>query len=140
GAVVELSGGPVIQTKEIAGAGDYLSDSDPMISFAADPENLNHIFNITWPDGGQTVIDSVKANRIYDIDQVAVAIRDEDTKQTAATGSPARGLGEAVVHPVFEDISEQIDHSHHENDYNDFNVRPLLPFKLSQQGPGAAWI
>src|SRR5699024_426499 len=56
GAVVELSGGPVIQTKEIAGAGDYLSDSDPMISFAADPENLNHILNITWPDGGQTVI------------------------------------------------------------------------------------
>jgi hypothetical protein len=39
----------------------------------------------------------------------------------------------------FEDLSELIGHKHHESDFNDYERQPLLPFKLSQLGPGVAW-
>ncbi|MBI4663764.1 MAG: VCBS repeat-containing protein [Verrucomicrobia bacterium] len=41
--------------------------------------------------------------------------------------------------PFFQDVSVLLSHTHHELDYNDFERQPLLPFKLSQSGPGLAW-
>ena len=35
----------------------------------------------------------------------------------------------------FEDISDEVSHQHHENLYDDFKRQPLLPRRLSQNGP-----
>jgi hypothetical protein len=40
---------------------------------------------------------------------------------------------------VFEDMSAVLAHQHHQPVFNDFERQPLLPFKLSQLGPGVAW-
>lgn len=42
--------------------------------------------------------------------------------------------------PLFEDVSDRLDHRHTEEPFDDFVRQPLLPRKLSQLGPGVAWI
>lgn len=128
GAILKLTGGPVeFQTKEVFSGGDYLSGSDPMTVFAADPDNGTHTLTIKWPDGTQTFMD-VQPNRIYEIDQNSIP------SEPAVQDEPE------LVETIFTDQTEQLNHRHAESDFNDFRVQPLLPFKLSRQGPGMAWL
>src|ERR1041384_2198647 len=41
---------------------------------------------------------------------------------------------------LFEDVSPLLGHQHHEELFDDFARQPLLPNRLSQLGPGVAWI
>src|SRR5439155_20015538 len=38
------------------------------------------------------------------------------------------------------DLSALLNHTHHEEPFDDFARQPLLPHKLSQSGPGMAWV
>jgi hypothetical protein len=131
GAEITLDGGQVKQTKEVVSGGDYLSGSAAHFAFAASTDNVNHKITVDWPGGRQSIIDSVRANRIYEIiepeetDKVSVdqSLEDKDTGET-----------------VFEDVSGRIDHRHYEESHDDLQVQPLLPLKLSRLGPGVSWI
>lgn len=126
GSKLKLTGGPEIQQKQITAGGDYLSSSDEMVTFAADSSNPNHKLTITWPDGKLTVIDSLRANRIYEIQDPA-----------RVNGDNADPLTEKTI---FQDVSTRIDHSHQESSFDDFKMQPLLPYHLSRLGPGISWI
>jgi hypothetical protein len=41
--------------------------------------------------------------------------------------------------PLFVDMSALLNHSHVDNDYDDTRRQPLMPLRLSQEGPPAAW-
>lgn len=127
GARIELAGGPVVQQKEIVAGGNYLSGSQAQAVFAADASNTGHVITVTWPSGRQSRIDGVQANRLYVIDEPADA---------AAAALPVQ----AASAPLFEDVSDRIGHTHHENTYDDFRYDPLLPLMLSRLGPGVAWL
>ncbi|MDZ7695326.1 MAG: FG-GAP-like repeat-containing protein [Balneolaceae bacterium] len=131
GAHIVLKGGPGtnLQRDEIAAGGDYLSHSAPQVTFAADPDNSNHTIEVTWPNGQIKRIDSVQANRIYEIQQPETA--EEPIAETSET---------APSETLFRDVSDRISHEHHEAPYDDFRIQPLLPKKLSQLGPGISWI
>jgi enediyne biosynthesis protein E4 len=129
GAKVELYGAQVHQQKEIVSGGDYASGSDTRVMFAADPVNQNHEIHIRWPDGSRSVIEGVHANRIYEVDQSVISVP-EDVPETS----------EIRFQPLFEEVSSEIEVFHHEEPFNDFQYQPLLPFKLSQRGPGVAWL
>jgi len=129
GATVRLTGGPVSQMDEIEDGGEYLSDSDQVLMFAANKDNPDHVLHIDWPDGKQTTIDSLKANRIYEIDEAQIAKKTSDSGENEGTNST-----------TFKDVSGKIPVGHHEEPYDDFRVQPLLPIKLSQQGPGVSLI
>lgn len=131
GAKIRLEGGPVTQEQEINGGGDYLSGSEPVAMFAAAKGNANHTIKVTWPDGSQSQIDNVRANRIYEIDQSGAESFDAITEN-----EPQKMTGQSA----FKDVSERIGHLHHEDPFNDFELQPLLPIRLSQFGPGVAWI
>ena len=40
---------------------------------------------------------------------------------------------------MFEDVSALLNHTHHEEPFDDFARQPLLPRRLSQLGPGVGW-
>lgn len=129
GAKIELKGGPVRQQKQVSAGGDYLSGSETLTMFAAE-ENANHIISVTWPGGEQSIIDSVKANTIYEIEEPSTdTLREDIQKEKEVEGKY-----------IFKDISDNISHTHHEENFNDFELQPLLPIKLSQLGPGISWI
>ena len=140
GAKLELHGGPVeSQTKQVFTSGEYLSGSDPLTVFAATPSSSDHTLFITWPDGTTSRLDTLKVNRIYEIDQSSYPVLDSENDLHTAQQQDEATLREYSA-PIFSDMSSQINHTHHEDTYDDYAVQPLLPYKLSQLGPGMAWL
>ncbi len=152
GAVVELDGGPVKQKKQIVSGGVYLSGSDPLTVFAAGPDNPDHVLKVTWPDGRATSIGSVAADRLYEVTEPADTMRATATRNgsdatTTSRSAPAAsrppsapGEAPAPAPTAFEDVSDRIGYVHHEDMFHDFDLQPLLPFKVTRQGPGVSWI
>jgi len=132
GALVSLEGGPggpAPQREEITEGGDYLSDSASLVTFAAAPDRQDHVLTVRWPDGTTSIIEGVRTNRLYEIRQSDMPV------ESTSSGSTPSGS-----EPIFEDVSNEISHRHHESEKSDFQIQPLLPVKLSQQGPGVSWI
>lgn len=130
GAKIKLLGATSVQQREIAVGGNYLSGSQPMAFFAA-KEGKDHTLEIIWPDGKISKIDSVRANRIYIVDEESSIAQSENNAQSAHIDKKDKTL--------FKDISDRINHTHHENLVNDFKIQPLLPVKLNRKGPGLSW-
>jgi len=75
------------------------------------------------------MIDSVKANWIYKIDQHNAVFLNNYSVENSESSSP-----------IFNNFSDELDVIHHEEPFSDFEIQPLLPYRLSQQGPGVALI
>ncbi|HLH56945.1 MAG TPA: VCBS repeat-containing protein, partial [Verrucomicrobiae bacterium] len=125
GAKVSLFNGAVPrQTTEIVCGGRYLSGSDTEAVFAAGASKDMRL-EVQWRNGNRSVVDGVKPNCLYEIDE---------TGASADTTKPA-----SPPVPLFEDATAALGHKHHQAFFNDYERQPLLPFKLSQMGPGIAW-
>ncbi len=131
GAKLCLTGGPAPQTRQMEAGGDYLSSSAPHVVFAATSGAL-HQLTVTWPSGATTTIDSVRANRIYEVQQPEAASAPPSTD--SARSDPVSAT------PIFRDVSGRLDHTHHETFYNDFGVQQLVPIRFSRLGPGVSWL
>jgi len=126
GAKLWLYGGAVpMQSQEMICGGRYLSGDDAMRVFAAGSLTNEMRLEVRWRSGLRSVVSGVKANRLYEVDEAGAQAAPPATKPE--------------IKPWFEDVSEQIGHKHHEEEYNDFERQPLLPRKLSQLGPGVGW-
>ncbi len=124
GAKIKVLGGPVTQTQEVICGGRYVSGDDPMRVFAAGASN-DLTIEVTWRSGKKSVVSGALANCIYEIDEAV------------APDIPAVKPAEPA--PIFQDVSELLRHTHHEEPYDDLARQPLLPKLLSQMGPGIAW-
>jgi hypothetical protein len=128
GARITLLNGAVpIQRTEIISGGRYLSGSEACSVFATGSVKEGMTVEVRWRDGRTSTITGVQPNRVYEID--------EKTSSLIAAPQPST----LNLQPFFKDVSEAISHTHAEPGYNDFERQPLLPFKLSQPGPGVAW-
>ncbi len=126
GCKIKLLGATVsMQSQEVIAGGRYMAGSDTLAVFAAGQVADGMRIEIRWRNGKQSIVSGVKANRIYEIDELAA-------QAAAEPQSPSQK-------PLFEDASNLIAHGHHEEEFNDFDRQPLLPRKLSRLGPGVAW-
>ncbi len=136
------------QTQRVIAGGEYLSDSEPVLSFAmGTAERANA--TVTWP-GGDTSQVTVHPGRIYEIpapgahvnwpstDSTASDSVSTETDSSTASSAPT-SADSSEKNRLFEDVSERLGHTHPETKYVDFQRQPLLQRRLSQQGPGAAW-
>ncbi|MEX0769086.1 MAG: FG-GAP-like repeat-containing protein [Balneolaceae bacterium] len=133
GAKIELRGGHRLpdQRKEVTAGGNYLSGSQAQVVFAAEEQNTDHEIIVRWPGGEFSRITNARANRIYEIDQESASEVNGPVLPEPKSESDG---------PLFEEVSGQLNHIHHENDFDDFEVAPLLPHRLSRVGPGVAWL
>ncbi len=130
GAKIWLYGGAVpMQSQEMISGGRYLSCDDAMRVFAAGSMTNEMRIEVNWRSGKRSVVNGVKANRIYEIDEAGA-----ETASMSQVRSP-----KSAARPMFEEVSRLLGHAHHEEEYDDFARQPLLPNKLSQLGPGVAW-
>ena len=75
GGKIKLLGGALpMQSQEVACGGLYLSGSDPLRVFAAG-QSQNMTIEVTWRNGRKSVVDGVKPNRIYEIDEAGAGRR-----------------------------------------------------------------
>jgi len=126
GAKMKLVGGPVPQTQEMICGGRYLSGDDPMRVFATGAATNGLSLEVTWRGGKQSRLSDVKPNHIYEVDEAGAR---------ADTDRPS-----PIAHrPSFKDVSSLLDHTHHEEPFDDFARQGSLPRRFSQLGPGVAW-
>ena len=134
GSKVSLIGKDSRQVRELISGGRYLSGDYPSATFAAGElqNNLNgYRLEILWGGGRSLTLEDVSPNRIYEI---------ELPPNEASVESPQ--LTEEISQAglvFFEDISDEVSHQHHENLYDDFKRQPLLPRRLSQNGPAVGF-
>ena len=158
GGRITVSGGPTIQSQEVISGNRYLSGDDPIRVFAVGEPSSALSITVKWRSGVVTELASVEANRLYEIEESHTDSNPEEMRAER---------GELADHPnaerivqrrkttipnpkseiqnpksqgaFFEDVSERLNHSHHEFPYGDFSVQSLLPHRFSQLGPGIAW-
>src|SRR5260221_2750010 len=133
GARIKVLGGAVpMQSQEVICGGRYLSGDDPMRVFAAGSLTNHLTIEVVWRSGQRSVVQDAKPNHIYAISETTSS-SPPPSDQTGAkkVGSPNS--------PLFQDVSDLLKHTHHENVFDDFERQPLLPKRLSQLGPGVGW-
>ena len=126
GARIQVTGGPVAQSQEMTCGGRYLSCDDMMRVFAAGNVTNRLRIEVLWRGGKRSLVPDARPNCLYEIDEAAAEI------------FPAR-QPPAAPPPVFDDVSEQLGHVHHEEAFDDFQRQPNLPKRLSRSGPGVCW-
>lgn len=124
GARIRLVNGNSIASQEMMAGGRYLSGDDPMRVFAMAPGEP-HRLEVLWRNGGRSVLEDVKANRLYEIHEPE---------------AKAKPIVTTALTPIFEDVSERLSHRHEQLPVSDFVDEPLLPRRTSQAGPGVAWL
>ena len=78
---------------------------------------------VKWPDGKVQYLTQVNTNQ-------KLTLHYPDAKMTPSVP--------AVRERLFREITDQVQPGfmHKENNFNDFDYQPLLPYKLSMTGPG----
>ena len=125
GARIQLLGTTPAQAQEMICGGRYLSADDALRVFATCSATNRLRLEILWRSGRRSVVDGVRPNHLYEIDETgAVAYR-------AAPKPPAT--------PIFRDVSDLLRHQHHEEPFDEPKLQPLLSRRFAQLGPAVAW-
>jgi hypothetical protein len=123
GSKVEVHSGGIRQVQNLYPARGYMSSSDPVLNFGIGQEESVDAVKVTWPDGNVTRIEKPGIDRILEVSYDPSGFTDMiDTE-----------VNEGLF--MRWDREAGITHRHREVPYNDFEAEPLLPHKLSQNGP-----
>ena len=125
GAVVHLWAGDLHQMQELHPTRGFQSSSDLVLSFGVGNRSSADSIRVVWPLGNAQVRREVAAGsraEFYESEAVP------SERRAAAAGTPLMRPDSAGV-PAFV---------HRENAFEDFEALPLLPHKLSTQGPALA--
>lgn len=109
------------QTKEMISGGQYLSGSQMLAVFAA---NAPASLEVRFRDGKRRVVEGVQPGRAYTITEAGATVVSPEKRETQ---------------PWFEDVSHLLGHTHQQQPVDDYALQPLLPFKLSHDGPRVSW-
>src|SRR6185369_15898014 len=101
-----------MQSQEIICGGRYLSSDEPMRVFAAGATTNELRIEVLWRSGKESIVRAAKANHVYEIE--------EPTEK-----SVARTVPKSSAKPLFLDVSSQLKHVHHEDDFDDFALQLL---------------
>ena len=121
---IEIEG--VKQYQELTLTRGFQSSVEPFIHFGLAKSKSIDKATIAWPDGALQVLKDISSNQLITIDY--------------KNASKLKEQNHEVKTLLFKDISDNfnIDFVHKENDFDDFNIQPLLPHKYSNFGPSLA--
>ncbi len=108
----------------------FQSSVDYVLTFGLGKQNLVDSLIVDWPDGSQRIMTNVTTNQTVTLYQ-----KDADSR---ITHYALRFTSQTP--PLFRDITETfpLAYRHIENEFNDFQREPLIPHKLSTEGPKIA--
>ncbi|MCH8275275.1 MAG: VCBS repeat-containing protein [Armatimonadetes bacterium] len=128
GAKVTLETKAGLQVRQLTLARGYLSQDEPLIHFGLGESDRVSRLTVEWPSGVEQVVKNLRADRFYTITEPASASRPSPPKTAPYEGQFVDTTGETGLEFV-----------HTERSFDDYEREPLLPYKLSQLGPGIAW-
>ncbi|MCC6235872.1 MAG: CRTAC1 family protein, partial [Verrucomicrobiales bacterium] len=131
GARVEVMGGAVpSQAQEMRAGGRYLSGDQALRTFATGKAAKVGV-RVHWPAGSVSQVEELPVNSRVEVHEPVHAAGTATWVKTGAAAPEATW---------FEDRTARLGHRHTEESFDDLAREPLLPGKLSQAGPGVAWV
>lgn len=102
----------------------FQSSVEPIVHFGLGNIERVDTLSIAWPDGTYTELQQIQSNQTLEVRQEGITIAPLLAEQSPSIRdiTPASGLS----------------WRHRENNYNDFDNEPLLPYQLSTSGPALA--
>ncbi|MFL5483496.1 MAG: VCBS repeat-containing protein [Gemmatimonadaceae bacterium] len=128
GATVTVQAGTQTLYQEESPTRGFQSSVDYVLTFGIGKVDTVQSVVVNWPDGRVSRLAKVRANQ-------RLAIKQSESAK-AVTGAEAV----QTARQIFTDVTERVrlPFLHQENDYVDFNREPLMPKKLSIEGPALA--
>jgi len=127
GAIVRIETAAGLQIRQLSPARGFMSADEPVLHFGTGSESMVRKLTVQWPSGRTQSYSDLPVGAQYLIPEAAA----DDV--LPAADAPAPVLYEDVT------VSSNLQHRHEELEFDDYRVQPLLPAKMSQLGPGAAW-
>ncbi len=133
GARITVQGaGLPMQSQEMVSGGRYLSCDQAMRVFAAGSATNVLRVDVRWRNGKHTIVPQAKPNSLCEVNEKAA----QESSLLSPT-TPRRS--EPPASPGFQDLSAALHHVHQDPTFNDYARQPLIPYRLSQLGPGVTW-
>lgn len=125
GSIVTLRYDGKLQRRMMSVVRGFQSTVDENIHFGLGRVKTIDTVQVQWPDGSVSLLTDVKANQTLVV-----------SENMSTSGAPGKKVSTSTV---FQDCGPEVaSYQHIENHFIDFNHEPLLPNKLSQEGPGIA--
>jgi hypothetical protein len=105
----------------------FQSSVDPRLHFGVGGSTRIDSLTVVWPDRRRQVLTNVAVDRTITLSQDSASAR-PDTPD------------DSVTKPIFTDLTADlaIDYRHRENSFYDYSREPLMPHRLSTEGPAMA--
>jgi hypothetical protein len=127
GAKVELRAAGEHQVGYLSLARGFMSASDPTLHFGLGGAEVIDELVVRWPSGHRQRFAHLPVDRLYTITEPSAAAAVVQDDQVDPPSQPLFARSK-LLGPV----------KHYEQPFDDFARQPLLPFRLSQLGPGLA--
>ncbi len=132
GARLELTRGiSKLQSEEIELGGRYLSGSETLVVFATGGTSNPTDLKVIWPDGRIANYPGLTAGSLYQIDYNLTEFPSENEPDSNNGGDKSQ--------PWLKLVKLEAPEVGREQDFNDFQRQPTIPWKLSDRGPQLAW-
>jgi hypothetical protein len=123
-----------MQSQEVTCGGRYLSCDDPLTVFAAGQAKEIAV-EVLWRSGRSSHFEKLPPGCVHEITEP------DSVLTFTERGSLERAVApDTNSTPQFEDVSGHFNAMHQQNEFDDYQRQPLLPRKLSQDGPGVSWL
>lgn len=126
-ATIETGDG-VKQSRQLFPYGGFLDADEAILHFGLGENKKVASLRLDWPSGETQIFQDLEANRRY-------TVTESDTGAPLSKPVKSRELQD----PWFRPSPTLNGFSHKETVFDDYDRQPLLPFKLSQLGPGQSW-
>ena len=108
----------------------YLSQDQVIVHFGLGNQTNIETLTVLWPSGIEQKFENLSVNQLY-------TITEPDKSPEILPAHPLKQeLKEAMFEPKAKELN--LHFSHKEKEFDDYEREPLLPYKLSQLGPGLA--
>ncbi len=130
GSLVEVTTSNSTHAAYMTLARGWTSTSEPILHFGLGRDTAAEKLTIQWPSGRRQVLQDIPANQV-------LVIREPDNSPRTEKDSLAFTAADKPLYEPFEPV-ESLAIRHQEEPFDDFQLQPLLPNRLSQLGPCAA--
>ncbi|MEN8800003.1 MAG: VCBS repeat-containing protein [Flavobacteriaceae bacterium] len=117
----------ILQYKELYTVRGFQASSEPILHFGYGKEKMVDSLRIVWPDKTSQLLTGIQANQTLTI---------SPHEQQPFDYASLRSSEDRVFKKIEGALG--IDFKHTEDNYIDFNRQKLIPYKLSDRGPGTA--
>ncbi len=145
GATVRVRTPTTEHIRQLKSASGFLACDEPLLHFGLGAEQTIERLTVQWPSGAEQVFAKLEADRFYrltePIDQATSDASVANVKDASSNGASQRREQEdqdSAGEPMFVPSESLAGVRHKERTFDDFALQPLLPWKLSQLGPGLA--